>query len=471
MNGNRANLVRQIDTLFGTGTIGALTDIQLLERFTSHADETAELAFAALVERHGPMVLRVCRAVLRDSHDAHDAFQATFLVLVRRARSLWVRDSLGPWLHRVAYRVASGIRSAAAVRRRQERLAAASSSNRGGGSAIEDLGDVIQDEVCRLPGHYRAAVVLCLLEGLTPEQAARHLNCPVGTIHSRLARGRERLRSRLARRGLAPGVAGFSLLIPAEPASAVVPATLVQSTVQTAMGFAAGEIAVGAVSAASSASIEGVFRAMMMSKLKVACGAALLLGIAMLGGRGLSQSGGPPSAEGPVPPPRRKYEIRIWKDGKLTGEPLVVESLQGEPVRLETPDGPLEIRPAPESDADRRKARLRQAYEQEAGEHRHEADFSLKMLKGIQQYRAEHPADNNKIWVIHGRGYRVTPELMRYLSATINYHMGQAARLDAVAAGRKVDLPAESPPVAPPIVPMEEKVRAKNGIPVNPNSK
>ena len=111
-------------TLFRVGTIGGLTDGKLLEWYTSRGDEAAELAFAALVERHGPMVLRVCRAILRDEHEAHDAFQATFLVLVRRARSLWVRDSLGPWLHQVAYRVAHGARTAAARRRRHERKAA-----------------------------------------------------------------------------------------------------------------------------------------------------------------------------------------------------------------------------------------------------------------------------------------------------------------------------------------------------------
>ena len=110
--------------LFNVGTAGGLTDGQLLERFTAQGGEAAELAFATLVERHGPMVLRVCRSVLRDPEEAHDAFQATFLVLVRRAGSLWVRDSLGPWLHQVAYRVASCARSAAARRRRHERRAA-----------------------------------------------------------------------------------------------------------------------------------------------------------------------------------------------------------------------------------------------------------------------------------------------------------------------------------------------------------
>jgi len=91
--------LQHLSTLFRVGAIGGLTDAQLLERFTSQRGETAELAFRILVERHGPMVLRVCRTVLRDAHDAHDAFQATFLVLLRRAGSLWVRDSLGPWLH------------------------------------------------------------------------------------------------------------------------------------------------------------------------------------------------------------------------------------------------------------------------------------------------------------------------------------------------------------------------------------
>ena len=115
--GNRGIALRHLNTLFSEGMIGALTDAQLLERFTSQRDETAELAFRALVERHGPMVFRVCRAVLRDADDADDAFQATFLVLVRRARLLWVHESLGPWLQQVAYRTACCARLAA-VRRR-----------------------------------------------------------------------------------------------------------------------------------------------------------------------------------------------------------------------------------------------------------------------------------------------------------------------------------------------------------------
>src|SRR4051794_16862890 len=186
---------RHIHTLFNVGTIGGLTDGQLLEWYTTRGGEAAELAFAALVERHGPMVLRVCRSLVRDEHEAQDAFQATFLVLVRRAGSLWVRDSLGPWLHEVACRVASCARSAAARRRRIERRAAESAGERHVvGEAGSDLGAVLHEEIGRLPEPYRAAIVLCGLEGLTHDQAARQLGWPLGTLQSRLARGRQRLR-------------------------------------------------------------------------------------------------------------------------------------------------------------------------------------------------------------------------------------------------------------------------------------
>jgi RNA polymerase sigma factor (sigma-70 family) len=167
-------VLRQLQTLFDLGSIGDLTDGQLLERFTTNGDESAELAFAALVERHGPMVLRVCRNALVDPNDAQDAFQVTFLVLVRKARSLWVRDSLGPWLHRVACRVASRARASAARRRSYERRAAESRP------ALmfppddwKDVCSILHEEIDRLPERCRVPVVLCDLEGLTHEQAAR----------------------------------------------------------------------------------------------------------------------------------------------------------------------------------------------------------------------------------------------------------------------------------------------------------
>ena len=208
---------RYLSDLFRNGTPAALSDAELLNRFASRRsehDETAELAFAALLARHGPMVLRVCRAVLGDRHEVEDAFQATFLVLAVRARSIRRRGSVASWLHGVALRVAAAERSRAARRRRHELATAAMTS-----STTEDAGSdpvcdheltlVIQEEIGRLPEKYRAAVVLCYLEGLTHEMAAEHLGWPVGSVKSRLAWARERLRVRLTRRGVAPTSLAF----------------------------------------------------------------------------------------------------------------------------------------------------------------------------------------------------------------------------------------------------------------------
>ena len=201
--GKRGAVVKQLRTLFDLGTIRELTDGQLLERFATGERDGAELAFAVLVERHGPMVLRVCRATLAEAHDAEDAFQATFLVLVKKARGLWVRDSLGPWLHQVAYRTASCARLASARRQRHER--GASESRKEAIVAFnDDLGCVLHEEIERLPERFRIPLVLCDLEGRSHEQAARHLGWPIGTVKSRQARGRERLRDRLQRRGVSP---------------------------------------------------------------------------------------------------------------------------------------------------------------------------------------------------------------------------------------------------------------------------
>ena len=192
--------LRHMHTLFRVGTIGGLTDGKLLEWYTSRSGEAAELAFAALVERHGPMVFRVCRAILRDEHEAHDAFQATFLVLVRRAGTLWVRDSLGPWLHQVACRVASartlGRGPAAAPRTEGGRAGRHDPARRSTRPATISA-RLLHEELGRLPEHHRAVIVLCDLEGLTQQQAARQLGWPLGTVQSRLARGRERLCGRI----------------------------------------------------------------------------------------------------------------------------------------------------------------------------------------------------------------------------------------------------------------------------------
>ena len=182
---------RGLHVLFQEGTSGGLTDGQLLYRFTSCQEQSA---FAALVERHGPMVLRACRAILRNEHDAQDAFQATFLVLVRRAKSLDTRRSVGPWLYGVSQRIAARARSDAFRRKAIERQAGekeARTTASGVTPAPEDWSE-LYEELGRLPEKYRAPMVLCYLEGLTTEEVALQLGCPRGTILSRLARARNR---------------------------------------------------------------------------------------------------------------------------------------------------------------------------------------------------------------------------------------------------------------------------------------
>ncbi len=271
-------VLRQLQTLFDQGSIGDLTDGQLLERFTTGGHESGELAFAALVERHGPMVLRVCRNALIDPNDAQDAFQATFLILVRKARSLWVQDSLGPWLHRVACRVASRSRASAARRRQYERRAAESRP------ALmfplddwKDVCSILHEEIDRLPDRCRVPVVLCDLEGLTHEQAARRLSWPVGTVKSRLTRGREWLRGRLIRRGIAPAVGMLGVTSTAQSASAAVPAELVEATVQAARSIAEGVTTAGAVPATVALLLQGAMNAMFMTKIRLALFATSLL--------------------------------------------------------------------------------------------------------------------------------------------------------------------------------------------------
>ena len=341
--------LRHIHTLFNVGTIAGLSDGQLLEWYTTRGGEAAELAFSALVERHGPMVLRVCRSLLRDEHEAHDAFQATFLVLVRRASRLWVRDSLGPWLHQVACRVASCARSAAARRRRNERRAVELAAHPSGDEARDDLRPILHEEIGRLPEHFRAAIVLCCLEGLTQEQAARQLGWPLGTVQSRLARGRERLRGRLARRGLALLVGPFCSAIAGERAAAAVPTALIEETTRAAgaIALAAGEAATaGAVSAAAVGLMEGALRTMFLIQSKRIAAIILVLGIATAGAGVLARQ---PAKDTPASPPREL--MKTWMPSYVVEPPdmllvEVQEALPGKPIsgeRLVRPDGKISL--------------------------------------------------------------------------------------------------------------------------------
>jgi HlyD family secretion protein len=272
-------VLARLSTLFNVGTIRELTDGQLLERFATERSEAAELAFAVLVERHGAMVLRVCRSVLADEHEALDAFQATFLVLFKKARGLWVRDSLGPWLHQVAFRTSTCARSAAARRRRHEHNAAALRVETHA-EVVDEVSRALHQEIERLPEYYRVPVVLCELEGRSHEQAARHLGWPLGTVKSRLARGRDRLRNRLTRRGLEP-TAG--LLLPArlpEHLTQFVPPSLIESTTRVVLDSAAARVPAGA---AALVLAQGVLKTMALARWSKVAAAALLLGAAIPG--------------------------------------------------------------------------------------------------------------------------------------------------------------------------------------------
>ena len=290
---------RQLRTLFNLGTIGELTDGQLLERFTTQTGDASELAFAALVERHGRMVLRVCRNTLHNPHDAQDAFQATFLVLVKKARSLWVRDSLGPWLHRVAYRVAARARASTARRREHERRIAEMRPilNRDE-NVSADIAAVVHREIDRLPERHRIPLVLCDLEGRTHEQAARHLGLPVGTIKSRLGRARELLRQRLSRRGLGMSAGVMITGVGTKLAEAALVSPLVESTVQAAAVVAAGKGSAMAVMSAQCAVLaEEVLKIMFLTKLKMTAVVLLMAGVLVATTAGvLAQQGAGPAA-------------------------------------------------------------------------------------------------------------------------------------------------------------------------------
>ena len=205
----------QLDALFNEGALGCLSDSQLLERFlASGAGAGAE--FDVLMARHGPMVLGVCRQILRDSHAADDSFQATFLVLVRRAQAIRRRGSLGPWLHGVARCVALRARAADSVRREREARAAIDPATAVADPEpyADDLGQALHAEIDRLPEKYRRPVVLCHLQGRTIEEASRELGWPAGTVGGRLARARERLRDRLVERGFVAPAAVVAVLAP-----------------------------------------------------------------------------------------------------------------------------------------------------------------------------------------------------------------------------------------------------------------
>jgi RNA polymerase sigma factor (sigma-70 family) len=257
---------------------GDLTDGELLHRFAALREEAA---FATLMQRHGPLVLGVCRTILRDVHDAEDAFQATFLVLARKPRSIRKPASLASWLHGVAYRLATKARVQAARRRVCERQAATMPNAEPQDEVIwRDLGLIIHEEVEQLPQRYRLPFVLCHLEGKTNQEAADLLGWPKGTVVSSLSRARQQLRTRLSRRGLGLASGMSAAFLANNVAQAVVPSALLESTLKAASLFATGSGLAGEIAVPVLASAEGFLHSLVMAKLKVA--AAVLLGITIV---------------------------------------------------------------------------------------------------------------------------------------------------------------------------------------------
>jgi RNA polymerase sigma factor (sigma-70 family) len=317
--GQWAIVLRHVQRLFQGESVSGLTEGQLLERFASTRDE---LAFGAILARHGPMVLGVCRGVLKDPEDVEDAFQATFLVLVKKANALRDSDRLAQWLYGVARRVSLRARSDSIRRKARERPEAEETVDHHAtlDADLRELQSLIRDEVDRLSSNDRMAIVLCYLEGLSHEEAADRLGWPVGTVKGRLSRARDKLRERLTRRGVAlPTSVQISSLSVA--ASASVPTALLRSTTMAAIQLASGQsLTAGIVSAQAMTLMEGVISTMFTTKLKI--GVAALVAtctvavpgalafqrpalLAQFGGQGVAtkKSVGPLSAKEAVPKP------------------------------------------------------------------------------------------------------------------------------------------------------------------------
>jgi RNA polymerase sigma factor (sigma-70 family) len=258
-----------------------LTDGQLLGRFIEHRDEAA---FAALVQRHGPMVWGVCRRILHNHHDAEDAFQATFLVLVSKAASVLPRELVPNWLYGVAHQTALKARATAAKRRARVRQVTEMAEPAIEQDLWDDLQPLLDQELSRLPDKFRAAIVLCDLEGKTRKEAARQLGCPEGTVASRLATARALLAKRLARHGLAVSGGALAAVVAQQAASAGVPISVMISTIKAVTLVAAGQAGAGVISAHVAALTEGMVKTMLLMKLKAAGAVLLILGMVALGG-------------------------------------------------------------------------------------------------------------------------------------------------------------------------------------------
>jgi len=251
--------------------LALLTDGQLLARFVARGDQAA---FAVLVQRHGPMVLGVCRRVLRDDHDTEDAFQAAFVVLARKAGTICKHDSVASWLYKVSYRIALRSRMDRCRRQAQTKLLPPRPQESEVVDVVrQELRQVLDEEVQRLPEKYREPILLCYLQGQTNEEAAALLRCPTGTVKIRLSRGRDILRKRLVKRGLALSATVLLTNALAEMAQSAVPQPLTHAAAQAATGGASVTVA-----GLARAALKGIG----LAKMKVAAVVLMTLGLTCL---------------------------------------------------------------------------------------------------------------------------------------------------------------------------------------------
>jgi RNA polymerase sigma-70 factor (ECF subfamily) len=320
-----------------------LSDGELLEGFLDRRDESF---FEALLLRHGPMVLGACRRVLRNEADAHDAFQATFLVFLRKAATIVPRTMVGNWLYGVAHKTALKAQTMNRQRRAKEHQAGAKHVS-APPTALQDRLELLDEALGRLPVKYRSAIVQCDLEGKTIKEAAIHLQCPSGTVASRLASGRALLAKRLARYGLCLTAAAIAGGLAQAAIPAVVPKPLLASTTKAAAMIAAGQEAASVLSAKVVLLSERVVKAMLIAKLKTLITA--LLGLAVLGGVGMPwgyqalSAGQQEDRRGPAPiVTQKKEEPRSDREliqgtwvivaGEQNGKKFPEEKLEGKIV-------------------------------------------------------------------------------------------------------------------------------------------
>jgi RNA polymerase sigma factor (sigma-70 family) len=295
MTANRLDSVLRHVRNIGGRPADDLPDADLLGRFATNRDEAA---FAVLVRRHGPMVLGVCQRLLANHQSAEDAFQATFLLLAKKARWLRRPEGLGPWLYGVARRVAHKARSRLRFAVNIEEVTVTTQSEADPSAAAEwsELRGILDDAIARLPQRYRAPVVLCYLQGLTNAEAAARLRCPLGTVATRLSRARDRLRALLTRHGVAPATGALTAALTPDVTAAFVSDVLLRSTARWAAALAANSAATIPIPILSLT--REVAQTMILDKLKLLA-VLLVIGVA---GAGVALSGSSPTEDAPPKP-------------------------------------------------------------------------------------------------------------------------------------------------------------------------